>query len=247
MRRRGSYTGRKRRRNWGGNVHWGKRRRYNYNRRTGGYLGREVKFYDTALVTGALASTGTNWAGAEQNPSATICLNSVTQGDGESQRDGRNISMKSVQINGLVGFASQTNQTATDVLPIVHLAVVLDTQTNGALLNSEDVYINPSANGTVGINPFRNLQYSKRFRILGTRKIAFTGHNSVYDGTNIEIDGYYKPFKIFCPLKGMKTTYSGTTETIANIVDNSISIIAATSSTDLAPSISYNARLRFCG
>ncbi len=223
------------------------RRKRKRNIRTAGFLGIEKKFYDTSLVGGALTAP-TDVSGGEHNPSATICLNSVTQGDGESQRDGRQIAMKSVHLKGQIRAAKQANQIASDQAGTYFIAVVQDTQTNGALLNSEDVFVNPAANANTATSLWRNLQFEKRFRVLWKKRGALRDPNMVWDGTNIEQGGYEVPFEANLALRDMKVNYSGTTETIANITDNSLSVVAfAGSSVDLAPLLDYNARLRFVG
>lgn len=216
------------------------------NARTGGFLGIEKKFYDTSLIGAAL--TAPNGAeGGEHNPSATICLNSVVQGDGETQRDGRQMVMKSITVKGQIVVPAQINQTASEVATSVFIALVQDTQTNGALLNSEDVFSNKAANAQTATSLFRNLQRVKRFKVLKTLLINLQQPATVYDGTNIEQGGYQMPFSMFKALPNVKVNFSGTTETIANIVDNSLSLIAYCSNTATAPTINYNARLRFMG
>jgi len=68
----------------------------------------------------------------------------------------------------------------------------------------------------------------------------------VWDGTNIEMSGFTVPFKLFAKL-GIKVNYQGTTETVANITDNSLHVIGFTTAIAMGPAISYNARLRFVG
>lgn len=220
------------------------RRRSNI--RYGGFLGIEYKFYDQSLV-GASLTAPTDASGMEHNPSATICLNTVTQGTGEKQRDGKNICMKSLYIEGIIEVPQQANQTVTDTAGVVFIAIVLDKQTNGALLNSEDVYLNVAGSAKVAATPFRNLEYSKRFRILAKKRIKLPQPITSYDGTNMEQHGYQIPFKFWIKLPNIISTYSDTTETIANITDNSISLLACSTSLGLAPTITYQSRLRFVG
>lgn len=219
------------------------------NRRTAGFLGIEKKFYDTSLNNSALTAPA-NATGGEHDPSATICLNTVTQGDGESQRDGRQITMRSLQLKGQVRCAAQTLQSSADNASKIFIAVVLDTQTNGAQLNSEDVFKNTSANAIQAANPFRNLQFAKRFRVLATRSFTLTPLMLANDAAatgNLTQGGLLKSFDMFINLKGIKTLFTGTTETVANITDNSLHVVAFTNSVGLVPELSYNARLRFVG
>lgn len=217
----------------------------NDNFRTGGFMGIELKFYDQKLVNGALV-TNTDGSGIEHDPSATVLLNTVVQGDGESNRDGRRITMKSIYVDGVISCASQANQTATDNAACIFIALIMDTQTNGATLNSEEVYINPGANAALSANLLRNLQFSKRFRILKTVRMELNNPTISYDGTNVEQSGIALRWSMFVKLNTI-VNYSNTTETVANIVDNSLHIIATTSSATLVPLISYNSRLRYYG
>jgi len=217
------------------------------NPRTGGFLGIEVKFYDTKLASGTLTAP-TDASGGEHNPSATIALNTVVQGDGESNRDGKDITMRSIGVKGNFHVPAQVDETALDEGIIVFVALVLDKQTNGALLNSEDVFKNIGAAAIQASNPWRNLQYTKRFQVLKSLTITLPQAQPAYDGTNLEQAGYTIPFEMFHKFKnGLGVHYTGTTESIANIMDNSLTLIAWANATAMAPVINYSARLRFVG
>lgn len=220
--------------------------RYVSNARIGGFLGIEKKFYDTSRAAVAIVAS-TDASGAEYDPAAVNCLNAPAQGDGESNRDGRQIRMKSLLVRGAVYCPSQADQTAADVSPTVRVMAVLDTQTNGAQLNSEDVFTNPAGSGTTATSPFRNLQYSKRFRVLASKKVQFPPFSPTWDGTNLEQCGQAKDFQMSVNLKDLVVNFVGTTAGVASVADNSIHIIAYTNSTAAAPTLSYNSRLRFVG
>ncbi len=222
------------------------RRERRLNPRTAGFLGIELKFYDQRVIQSALTAP-TDATGGEHNPSATISLNTVTQGDGESQRDGREILMQRISIRGIIRIPPQANQIVSSEPTVCWVALVLDTQTNGALLNSENVVTNIGSNAITAASPFNNLQFSKRFRIMAKRQMTFDAPAyATFDGTNIEQGGMTKVFEFHVPLK-IKVNYTDTTETIANIVDNGLNIIAFCNNTELAPTLSYSSRLRFNG
>lgn len=215
------------------------------NRRTGGFLGIEYKFYDTSVVASAIVSPS-DAAGGEQDQSATICATTITQGDGEQQRDGRKVVVKNIYINGTVSTAALVNQTAMKVAPIVYIAMVQDKQTNGATIVSENVFKNIGANGILAASPLRNLQESSRYRVLAKVQLDLKDPEASYDGTNIEIAGTEIPFSL--SWSGMMNIlYKATTETIANTVDNSVHVIAYCSNTGLVPLLNYNCRTRFVG
>lgn len=215
-------------------------------------LSVEKKFFDSSRSVVALTAP-TNAAGGEVDPATLACLNCPAQGDGETQRDGRQISMHSINIRGVVNVASQNNQIAGDTIPDVFIALVLDRQTNGAQLASEDVFSNPGGSSLLATSPFRNLEWTKRFRVLKTVKISaqeFAGSiQPVFDGTNIEQQGSMVPFSMYYDLKGMKTNFltGQTSSVIAAVADNSLHVVAYASNLSTTPTLLYNARLRFTG
>lgn len=211
-------------------------------------MGIEVKFYDQKLI-GSVINAPSDATAGEQDPSATVLMNTVVQGDGESQRDGRKITMRSIYVEGAVTLPVQSGVSVADAPSSVFLALVMDKQTNGATIASEDVFVNPGANAATGAFPFRNLENSKRFRILATRKFTFDQPNMANDTGatgGLVVGGRIKKFKMFKKLN-MQVNYKGTTETVANITDVSLHMIGYCSSTDLAPNLSYHSRLRFVG
>ena len=225
-----------------------RRARAMLNRRTAGFLGIEKKFYDTALAPTALVAP-TDCSGGEFDPSATSMISTPATGDGEQNRDGKRIVIKSVQVSGSVAAAAQTALTAV-VAPVeCFVALVLDMQTNGAQLNSEDVYKNQSANAANATNPLRNLLFSTRFKVLKEWSCLLepkTAANNA-SATTVSVAGARMEFDCFLPLDLPVNFNAGTSASVANVIDNSLHIIAFCSSTTLAPTITYNARIRFMG
>ncbi len=216
------------------------------NFRSGGYLGIENKFYDSSLAASALTAPA-NASGGEHDPSATILLNTVVQGDGQSNRDGRKIVMKQIMIRGVVQCAPIINQTIVPQAATCFIALVLDTQTNGATITSEQVFTNKGATALLATSLFNAMERTGRFKVLKRLVFPLVQQTVAWDGTNLEVGGYSRPFQMMVPLKNIPVLYSSTTETVANIVDNSLHIIAYVSNTDSVPKLSYNARLRFVG
>ncbi len=203
----------------------------------GGGSGIELKFHDATKGSTVLPST---IAGGELDPVTANCVNGIGQGDTESTRDGRKYTMKQVQVNGIV--EGQTTQDAADVIAATAgwVALVLDTQTNQAQLNSEDVYV-----GTEVELPFRNLAWAKRFKVLAFEQIVFDTPPSGNDSATTQTNGsrafhfhWNKPLDI-------PVLTTGTGATVANIADNSLHVIGASDAASLY--IKYNSRVRFVG
>jgi hypothetical protein len=232
---------------------------------THGFMGIEKKFWDTWETNQPITvSTTDSSGGFLVDPEVRLCLNSPSQGDGPSQRDGRQIVMDSLYITGQVIVNSDPAITAPLVNPMVTIFIILDTQTNGAQLNPADVFTNPSGTAVLCGNPLRNLASVQRFKILRTIRLTasdflglqLTNPVVTTDPTPVFAQaGAAARFDEYINLKGMKVNFipTGTESTISTIQDNSIHIMAyrgdsAETDADAAPvEISYNARLRFRG
>ncbi len=214
------------------------------NVRTGGYEGREMKFVDYNKAADAFT---VQWTGGEMEDSTALSLSAVAQGDGESQRDGRVYHIHSVHIRGFIDVPVVEGATAPVGDILARLAMVWDTQTNGAQLNAEDVYLGVGAGEDV--NSFRNLQNSKRFIVLKEKMLRLPRANAQMNEGSINLfaNGDLKihftfnkkfntPIKVRC---------SGTTAAIASVTDNSIHLIGTATATALK--LTYESRVRFTG
>jgi hypothetical protein len=219
------------------------------NIRTGGFIGLETKFLDMAK-TATTIDDDVNLATAEMDPTGTGCtgcLSAPAQNATESGRIGRKITIKSLQIEGVLSVASQLNQTDADPSPIVFIALVLDKQTNGAQFNSENVYTSPGATELLSASPLRNMEYTNRFRVLKNKQVTFQQAPHVWDGTNIEVGGQTKPFRFFVEFpRGLPVQFnSGTTANVSAVIDNSLHLMATVNNLGYAVNLLYNARLRY--
>lgn len=218
-------------------------------RRTGGRINSEPKYYD--LNYNAALSATADWSGAEADPTTILCLNGVPQGDTMTTRDGQKIEMKSIFINGLINVPTQSAQSAAENDATVFIALVLDTQTNKAQLNSEDVYENTRSGSDSYLltSPLRKMNFSERFKVLATKTITFPPPpitNNAAANTIVQ-QGIKVPFTMFANLKSLGTKFdtSATTGAIGTIVDNSLHMVAVCNNQDFAPSLIYQSRLRF--
>jgi hypothetical protein len=220
-------------------------RRTAQNIRTAGYLGIERKFYDTAKVASNITAPS-DASGGEQDPATVLCVSAPSQGTGESQRDGRNIQAKSINVKGIIKVNKQGAQTSTDDWPIAYVALVLDKQSNAAQLNSEDVFINPGGQAILATSPFLNLENQQRFQVCATKTIVLRPSSVAGVSASLEQSGYSVPFSLFKKVN-TKINFNGTDAGIASVTDNSYHIIAYCSDTSVGPQLSYNCRMRFYG
>lgn len=219
------------------------------NVQTAGFLGIEHKFLETALVGQALVAPA-DAAGGEMDPSATSMMSTPAQGDGEEQRDGKRIIIDSLDFRFRVNQPPLEIQAGPPVAVKVFVAIVLDTQSNGAQMNSEDCFKNDSGDATLATCPMRNLLFGSRFRVLRQTVVDVTPTTlSHVAADQFSFNG--KSAVRFWHIRfkdGLPVNFNGgTTASIANVVDNSLHCIAYSSTTQYAPTLSYNARIRFRG
>lgn len=215
-------------------------------------LGIEHKYYDTTLVGSALANP-TDCSGGELDPSATSMISTPAQGDTSTDRDGKKIIIDGVYIkfscqrNGNEVFADMSidNQ--------FFIALVLDRQSNGAQLNSEDVFKNTGGSATTAVDLQRNLLFAKRFKVLRYIVVDMNWKTLCQVATNsFSATGLGYHFEWYVPFpKGLQVNFnSGTTASIVNVIDNSLHIVGFCNNATAGSNpgtLSYNARIRFRG
>lgn len=221
------------------------------NARTGGYLGKELKFYDTSYNMSNIPQVPATASptGLEVDPNTVNCISAPAQGDGEENRDGNRIVIKSGFVEGNITLANTVGTTTPPESHFGFVAVVLDKQSNGAQLNSEDVYHNQTAANDGADCLLRNLQYSSRFRVLAVHKFRFSDIDFVRVGaTNFDIASSSKHFRL--AFKGpIPVQFKGgaTAAGVSGVADNSIHVLAGVNSLQCDVGLTYNARIRFQG
>lgn len=204
----------------------------------------ERKFKDDKYESTIAQTIGGSEADPNDQSPAQKCLNGISQGDGEQNRDGRAYTILSIHIRGYVLFGAQIAATTADH---VRLLLILDTQTNGAQFNAEDVLDNASGDNDLQTVAFRNLEYTQRFRVLQDFTIRKPVQAQSAGGNNtINSTAATKPFVCNYKFKkGLKVLSTGTAGTVANIVDNSLHMIAI--SVNNTNTLRYISRVRFVG
>jgi len=221
----------------------------------------ETKYFDTCTKVGAGDShvtipsvlAASSWAGCEIDPSHATsdtpgCIGVVLNSAAFNGRVGRRIRVRKLRIRGDIDVPLQTNQTSADAAGLVRIVLYQDKQTGGVQAQAEEVIDNGEscdvmADGLI-IHAPQNPSNFGRFRVLWDKTFKLTPPPISYDGTNVEQAGYQIPFKINvkCDVPiNFNQTNGGT---VADIVDNSFHVIAATTS-GLNVSLSYICRMVF--
>lgn len=183
----------------------------------------EKKFFDTSTSGNVTSSTGTV---------LNSSLNLLSAGTGESQVIGRQIVVKSIEFKGRITKRADAEAALADLNSQVDysVALVLDKQANGAAGTIAQIY-----ESTRPYNP-RNLEFSKRFRVLKEWKGAIRSQSG-HDGTNYftdEVGVFVKMYKKCNIVIDFGATPSGA---IGDIKSNNLMLVARCESlgTDATP------------
>lgn len=235
-------------------------RRHRYVTATPGSLGRstrltrmrvphEVKYLDTNFAGIIQGEGATTFAGMEVDPATVLAISAPAQGNGPSDRDGHVIVITGMHLAGVIRRVSGVPTTQPQP-SLVRLWVVLDTQTNGAQLNSEDVFVNTNNNDFTIATPLKNMAFGRRFKVLATRTFVMPAHVYQADaGPLYHCNGSLTPVNIMLKKLRIPVRFNASTAGVANVVDNSIHVIAVHSDAGVTASfgLQYNCRVRFVG
>lgn len=221
------------------------RSRGRYTRKTGTYRYQakwvkpdERKFIDFELNDEAFTAT---WAA--KNPTTVNCLSAVAQGDGESQRDGRIYYITRLSVKGEINIAAIESTTAPLADRQARIVILWDSSTNGTEVVATDVM---DGGQTRDIYSWRNLQEIGRFKVLYDRTLTIRQIQTNEGAANLFAGGlalrnfsFSHNFK-----KPIRVVTTGTAGTVAEMSDNSLSLIGVADSATIT--LSYQARLRYC-
>ncbi len=152
-------------------------------------------------------------------------LTNIPQGDGTSSRDGAQCKMIGLDLN--FSILQSASATTTNF----RLIVVQDKQTNQAIYLAADLLDDITPFDSI-ISP-RNLDNMKRFSVLYDRTfILHTGGVAAYN-----VHKYIK--------KEMLLRFDGSTPSIADLTQNSLSILTVATEVTNDPQLTLHARVRY--
>lgn len=223
------------------------------NPRVQGFLGLEKKYLDTRRVSAEILAPGSLTSMVYNPLAADIaydCISTPAIGVGPTNRLGKHITLKSIQLRG-AAHIDNTTLGSGYAIPSLFLALVLDTQTNGAQCVGTDIFSNPGNTSHTAVHPLRNLLNSKRFRVLKEACIPFPTSDSWYTGAANVLAGSRVDFDWYLPCEISVNFNDASEGLVANVIDNTVHVLAAVSTGAhvLGPPVylDYNARVRFLG
>lgn len=161
----------------------------------------EKKFVDTAYTL-ALDTAG-----------GLGLVNGITQGDDFNERVGREVHMKSIQID-----ASVAPQDSTTFDSTMRFIVFIDKQANGAAPTGTDILASSSPQA------FLNLNNKDRFIILFDKRFDMPAQDTATAGSKYTPPPRVKRIKLFKKLS-TPITFLGTTNGIGSISTNSLYLL----------------------
>lgn len=190
----------------------------------------EHKFLDTQQIIQQISNNGTILAG----------LNHIAQGNGESERTGRKVTVRSLRIKG--EWHMPSTATVADQDQRIRIVVYCDKQTNGTVATIPLIH---SLAGTVNINSFRSLANVSRFNILydKTFNIPINALAASNDANVPLIRGFrFNRTGLNIPLEFDDSAPDGS---IATIRTNNIGVYAISNRANEPPEVTFIARIRY--
>ncbi len=203
--------------------------------RKSGFYGRfqganaELKFLDTAKSLTTTATAGTIFSAS---------LNIIVQDNGESERIGRKVTIRNINIMGQV--KAPTTVTAADTSDLVRIILYLDRQTNGAAAVVTDILESAT------VFAFNNLANKSRFRTLMDKRVAVnctagSGRGTTDTLSYGENQHWWKFFKkVTIPIEYDNSATDGSITTQRS---NNLGILVISESAK--SSVGYNVRIRY--
>lgn len=221
------------------------RRRQNViaNLRSAGFLGIENKFVDAIYGPTAI---GVTWATSLSDPTLGS-LTGAAQGDGPSNRDGKNVRNNGIYLREHINIPQQEAAADPFISPYVRIVLVRDKQTNAAAMAGNNVFSTAAAPDIQGL---RSLEYIQRFDVLYDKTFKCNIQTLSSPALNsFNMATFKVPFSINLPNVKDMTTYlaSSTTGDIAGITDNSYHLLAIADDISTNPTLTYFVRGRFYG
>lgn len=225
----------------------------------------ETKWYDSGVDAAFLLPSVNGTVATSMFDPPPQCLDAVEQGAGPTQRVGMKINYTGLSFKGSIFCAPRAIDQDLHYSCEVFLALVMDTQTNGAQMSAAMVYSNPSGTVTLNTHLHRNKAYEDRFKVLKTKRFKLVpgaaatgpwplqppGTAAIPDAGHpyipMHTSGVVQAIDMYVNLKGYGAAFDPTVPqgTVNQHRDNSLHVICIVSNNDMEPRLSYNSRVTF--
>lgn len=220
------------------------------------HKGDELKAWDTNIDNEVVSPDG-NWIATILDPDTYDTLSAPEVGAASNQRVGRRIRIKSIQIGGCARMQATVLAEDPPGFGQVLVALVLDTQTNGAQMRGEDVYETRHEVGLLSIpelvcTPARVLAGMSRYKVLKKVLLDFPQGIPVRKRFDESGEALYNQapqtltFQINLELD-LEVAFNSDEFSVAGVTDNSLHVIACRNSTAGSCRLYYISRIRYVG
>lgn len=205
----------------------------------------ERKYYDLDNID----PINREWSSSSLDPTEG-CLSAPAQGDGATNRDGRQMTMLSIHLKGYLFINDDQTRTSPPQDVAVRLLLIRNNQTNQDSLIPQEVMT--SIGPIKDFLSFKNLEHDKKYDILIDRTILLKV-NAYSTGTSVgqfSVNARMVPFTMNYTFDGgCPVILAAPGEGFSSVSDTSINLIGVSNAENGEPTpyISYTSRLRFIG
>ncbi len=205
------------------------------NVRSGGFIGRELKYSDHSIVAHVMTATlATVMPGTEM-------INGISQGVTPTTRVGNRAVIKSVFVRGFLEVIGTTGTTLNTHDTTCRLYIGIDHQSNKAVASAADLMDSPNTTVT-----FRNLDTSDRYTMLWDKSFTINLNITSIMTNNVTSTNQRRGFSFYKSC-AIATQYSGTGASVGSIISNAIFFYGVCQDTAPAVHLTAITRARFVG
>lgn len=209
----------------------------------------ERKYFDSEVSSRALTAVTGAYTTAMADPTTVNTLFAPVPGTGVNQRIGRKCTVLSLRIRGEIEIPGINDSASIAALSgiIFRFIVVIDKQTNGVQMQSQDLITSGGSN--VAWDMYQNTAGFGRFRVLKDRRFLLQDPN--YGGdpatTTLDRNGRAILFEYtFKFRRGLVVHFNaGTAGSVGDITDNSLHVSCAVNTITANPTLSYKSRVTY--
>jgi len=215
------------------------------NRRVGGVLGLEKKYFDSAHAN----ILATAFASGQFSPLTLNTLYAPVQGTGPNDRTGTRSLIHSLHMK--FEYKTQHINTTSSARsdPTMYYALVLDKQCNGVQAATSDIWDTPASNQQ-DLLPFRKIENQNRFRVLTAGTVSCRV-NLVNNGSTTDAYALNSSRRIFQINKSFPkpivVRHIANGGTIGDIAENSLQFYCWGRDSAHQEILNYQCRVRFTG
>lgn len=226
-------------------------------RARGAVVSGEMKYLDSRRTAVAISIVDGDWSNAVADPESTLdlgdgssvanpaCLCSPKVGAGISGRIGKNIKIMKVKIRWSIVVPQQQAQSLADDPPLCRIILALDKQTNASQMTGEELMANATTAEDT-ILSYQSVNNFGRFQVLKDRMVALQPLPLTYINTATLVQGgqVFHGKMNFSWRDGLQVRFNaGSTGKVADIIDNSLHVLAGVNNLLMGARLSYYSRV----